>query len=237
MITRRFRISLAPKILCIILIIFSFLDISIQDSFSQDFFSTSLKNVEALEDIKEKDLRVGDILLQPLDCWTCTLIEQQERTDYSHIGIVVQVYPEVLVAEAFIKVRFVSLKTFHEKTEKGMGLLVKRLNSPSFDDNSQDFFDYVKENFLGLKYDSHFLWNNVDDEGREKIYCSELVSKSLEGFLGIKTPRKIMTFDVNPKKWEKFFRAKDARVPKGEWGNSPGDFERSSLFHHLGFYY
>ena len=46
------------------------------------------------------ELKVGDVLLQPLSCWSCSLIEAQEKSIYSHMGVVIENDPEVLVAEA-----------------------------------------------------------------------------------------------------------------------------------------
>ena len=54
------------------------------------------------------DLRPGDILLQPLHCRLCNLIEAQTDSIFSHIGIVINEKSDV--AEAFSKVRKVTLK-------------------------------------------------------------------------------------------------------------------------------
>ena len=174
-------------------------------------------------DIKVTDLKVGDILLQPLHCYSCNLIEAQTRSEYSHIGVIVSSSKgQILVAEAFKKVRVVSLKEFNKKTQKGLKLEVLRPHYVS--DNL--YRDY-RENFDGLPYDSMFLW------GDESIYCSELVQK-LFAKSGMLTPNpKPMSFDTNPEYWDRYFRGE---TPRGKLGISPEDFKLSKLFVELGFY-
>src|SRR5690606_32114870 len=72
-----------------------------------------------------RDLKVGDILLQPLDCWACTLIEEEENTIYSHLGVVISVSP-LRVAEAYRKVEDISLEEFLIKTQPGEKVLILR---------------------------------------------------------------------------------------------------------------
>ena len=72
-------------------------------------------------------LRSGDILLQPLHCWACNLIEAETESEFSHIGVVTKVENgEVFVGEAFTKVREVTLEEFNSKTQKGLKLKVMR---------------------------------------------------------------------------------------------------------------
>jgi hypothetical protein len=180
-------------------------------------------------------LRVGDLLLQPLKCWACTLIEQEEETIYSHVGVVLQTEPEVLVAEAFGNVRLISLKEFDAKTEPGQELMVLRFRndrlSEVFQTRASDLIRIYKDDFHGAKYDHDFLWNNFDENGQERFYCSELISKLFQAFIGLETPIKRMHFQKNRDQWMTYFRG---NIPDNQWGNSPGDFERSELFYHLG---
>jgi len=180
-------------------------------------------------------LRPGDVLLQPLKCWTCSLIEAEEETIYSHIGVVLTVVPEIVVAEAFGKVRKVSLTEFNSKTEPGQMIMVLRFRndklSEVFQNTPEDFSKLFDEEFLGTKYDHDFRWNNFDENGEQKYYCSELVSKLFQTFVGIDTPIKRMHFQKNRDYWVKYFKG---NVPDNEWGNSPGDYERSELFYHAG---
>jgi hypothetical protein len=181
------------------------------------------------------ELKVGDVLLQPLDCWSCTLIEAQESSIYSHIGVVIQTTPTVEVAEALGKVRTLSLKDFNARTQKGQRLLVKRFHNDlitrRLQNKQEEFRRYFKNEFENLKYDHDFRWDNFDEGGLEKLYCSEMISKLFLGFLGIGVPIKRMKFDVNRDEWIRYFRG---LPPDEEWGNSPGDFDRSELFYEVG---
>jgi len=181
------------------------------------------------------ELKVGDILLQPLKCWACSLIEAEEETIFSHVGIVLEVNPEIKVAEAFGKVRLVSLKEFDAKTEPGQNLAVLRFRNDriqrEFDRSSALLLHYYQTEFHGRKYDHDFRWNNFDEEGEEKFYCSELISKLIKRYIQVDLPIKRMHFQTNREAWINYFRG---NVPDGLWGNSPGDFERSELFYQVG---
>jgi uncharacterized protein YycO len=181
------------------------------------------------------ELKVGDILLQPLDCWSCALIEAQEKSPYSHMGMVIEVGEEIRVVEAMGEVKVLSLSEFQEKTENGQNILVLRLKNEDavlFLQNEQESLqNYFKTSFLGLPYDHDFLWNNFDERGREKLYCSEFVSKIYRHFLGIEIPLKEMAFDINRTEWIRYFRG---NPPDGLPGNSPATFERSPDFFRVG---
>lgn len=180
-------------------------------------------------------VRPGDVLLQPLNCWACSLIEAEEQTIFSHIGVVLKVGPEILVAEAFGKVQKITLAEFNRKTEVGQKLLVLRFRNDRLSQDIQEASDaFVKifdDEFAGAKYDHDFRWNNFDENGREKFYCSELVSKLFQALVGVETPIKRMHFQMNREAWMKYFKG---NIPDNQWGNSPGDFHRSELFYEVG---
>ena len=182
------------------------------------------------------DLRVGDILLQPLYCWSCALIEAEENSIYSHMGIVVQVKPEVLVAESWQSVTLTSLENFKKRTEKNQAILVRRYRketiSEDFEKDEVRLQALLKSEFLNLKYDPDFRWNNFDADGNEMLYCSEFVSKLLQAFLGIEGPIKRMVYKVNRDHWERYFQGRP--LPIGEWGNAPGDYEKTELLYSVG---
>ncbi len=187
-----------------------------------------------LRGYSEGVLRVGDILLQPLDCWSCSLIEAEEETIYSHVGVVISVNP-LMVAEALGSVRVLPFEVFRSRNQSGQALKILRYFDFSIQSkliaSRDEFIKIFYEKFYGKKYDHDFLWDNVDESGQEKIYCSELLTKLFEAFGLESVPVKRMHFDMNPLEWEKYFKGK---VPRGEWGNSPGDFERSDLFYVVG---
>lgn len=181
------------------------------------------------------DLRVGDILLQPLGCWSCRLIEEQENTIYSHMGLVIQTEPEIKVAEALGSVRIISLSDFNARTEKGQRLSVRRFKDQNLvqqiEHQKEDLINLFKDHYLGLKYDHDFLWDNTDENGKELMYCSEMVGKLLSDFTKISMPAKSMKFDKNRELWAQYFRG---TPPDGKWGNAPADFEKSDLFYEVG---
>lgn len=173
------------------------------------------------------DLRSGDILLQPLDCWACVLIEAQEKSIYSHVGIYFEIDGKDFVLEALGQVRMVSLETYLEKTEKGQRVQVKRFKNIRF--APQELLESAQE-FLGLSYDSSFLWDNFDAKG-EKLYCSELVYKLFYAYYGEALPIKRMRYDIYRERWNIFFKGE---IPDGKWGNSPEDFNLSPLLEKVG---
>ncbi len=179
-------------------------------------------------------LKVGDILLQPLDCWSCDLIEAEEETIYSHMGIVISVKP-LLIADSRRKVEKQPLEIFNSITEKGQQIRVLRFQNEKIVDelqnNSEAFIQLFNEEFEGLPYDHSFLWNNLNDEGIQKLYCSEMVAKLLQAFLGIDPIIKRMHFSKYPEQWARYFKGEP---PVGKWGNAPADFERSDLFRVVG---
>lgn len=166
------------------------------------------------------ELRKGDILLQPLNCWVCNLIEGQEKTIYSHMGIVVETDP-VMVGEAWGEVHEIPLNEFLAKTQEDQQVEVKRHLRFSQVFRTLDFSSYQ-----GLPYDGAFAW---DDQG---LYCSELVYKLLLNYTSELPRPKPMRFDYARKYWIQYF---NGNVPDGELGISPGDFERSIYFSTIGF--
>ena len=143
--------------------------------------------------------------------------------------------PEVLVAEAFGTVRKITLAEFDKKTEPGQELMVLRFRRDDLVDDLQSMATEVLETFVsefeGAKYDHDFRWNNFDESGREKFYCSELVTKMFQLLVGVEVGVKRMHFERNRDQWMTYFRG---NIPDGQWGNSPGDFHRSDLFYEVG---
>lgn len=161
-------------------------------------------------------IRAGDILLQPLDCWSCELIVGEEKSPYSHIALALD---SKTVIEAYGKVRIISLQEFLGKTGKDKKVLVKR----SFFEFSEKELKIAASKIQNLPYDSKFLWDD------ETLYCSELVYKILARFVEFtELAPKPMHFDYKPEMWRRFFRGDP---PVGELGISPGDFDRSTDFY------
>lgn len=172
--------------------------------------------------IELSKLKVGDIILQPLNCWSCSLIEAQTESEFSHIGLVSRIDDsKVYIAEAFMSVREVSFKEFNTKTERGIKLKVLR---PKY--VNPELENVFRDSFEGLDYDSGFLWDDSE------IYCSELLYKLFNN-LNMDVPALLpMKFDVNAHYWDRYFRGK---TPRGDLGVSPDDFDDESLYEFIGY--
>jgi hypothetical protein len=132
-------------------------------------------------------------------------------------------------------VRTLSLNEWNQRTQKNQKVGIYRFQHEGIVEylqtHKESFFTYYQNTFDGILYDKDFLWNNFDETGREKMYCSEFISKFLQGFLGIELPLKRMKFDRNRDQWLVYFKG---NPPDGMWGNSPGDFEKSDKFFKAG---
>jgi len=177
---------------------------------------------------RDASLRVGDVLLQPLQCYLCGLIEAHENSPFAHMGVVVRTRPQILIAEALGEVRVVPLADFLAKGDATRALLARR----PFEDVGDDLLELLRP-WLGAAYDGAFRWDNLGADGREVFYCSELVTKLLNQRLRDPVPTKRMEYTLNRAVWERYF---GGPAPDGLPGNSPGDFERSPLFRDLATY-
>lgn len=174
--------------------------------------------------VAANELKTGDVLVQPLDCYLCNLIEAEEESIYSHIGVVFVKNKEIKVFESFGRVKEVDLKTFLAKTQKNQKVLWLRPNeniNPDNDTDNDQFYRTYLQDFDQKSYDAEFSWDN------DSYYCSELVAKLLNEFLTVKIPTKKMHFDRNRMLWENHFHG---NIPDGEEGIAPSDFLRSGLF-------
>jgi Permuted papain-like amidase enzyme, YaeF/YiiX, C92 family len=173
-------------------------------------------------------LRPGDVILQPMSCYLCRMIEIHEQSEFSHMGVVVEVGSETWIGESLGSVRLVKLSEFLGKGDKKRAHLVLRSKEPG-----PFLLKDAITPLLGSDYDHDFRWDNLGRDGREALYCSELIAKLLNPFLVHDLPTKIMNYDENRESWERYFRG---NVPDGLPGNSPADFEKSSQFKRMGTY-
>lgn len=174
------------------------------------------------------ELQTGDVILQPLKCWSCSLITAQEKSEFAHIGIVVKKENQIFVAEAYGEVQLVTLEKFLEKNHPDKKAKYIRLKLHK---NLDPFvLSHLIQGYIGNPYDAQFGWNNFKG-GKELMYCSELVYKVLEPLVSFNDlSPKPMLFDVNPDYWDRFFRGE---TPRGEDGISPEDFNKSLDFFEL----
>lgn len=173
-------------------------------------------------------LKSGDVLLQPLHCYLCNLIEAQTNSSYSHVGIVVSDEKKLYVLEAWQTVRLTPLDEFLQKTQKGEKIKVLRHRLLA-EKNLRDLISFA-EPILGNPYDSDFLFDNYID-GKKAYYCSELVYEALKIFTDFLPSPLPMPFDIFPEAWDRYFGGK---TPRGELGIAPANFEDETFFKTLG---
>jgi len=193
---------------------------------------TRLEAKETRDEILE--LRPLDVVMISLNCYVCRIIESETDSDYSHSAIVLRSENgEVMLAEALGKVKTISLQDFSARLRQGGRLSIFRAQEMEdlyrFDNR---LFSQVKaklekiyvEKYEGLPFDKEYLWNNYDQKGREKLYCSEFVVKFLNNFLQSPLKALPMSFTRHWDAWRQIF---GSRPPQGRPGMSPGDLERS----------
>ncbi|MBF0315931.1 MAG: hypothetical protein HQK52_21095 [Oligoflexia bacterium] len=182
------------------------------------------------------DFQSGDIILLPVDCKSCTMIEEETGTIYSHSGIVLKnPSGELFVAESSTHVSTIPLSTFLSFAEKGQkARLMRPKELAHLGATAPELFAQFEKNiwqafvsqFKGLPFDEEYIWGNVNEELVEKLYCSEFITKLLNIFLRDKINPKPMSFSKHYSYWYQYFHG---RIPEGELGNAPADFFRSPL--------
>lgn len=174
---------------------------------------------------KAFSFKAGDVILTSLPCYICSLIELEEDSAFSHIGIVNIESGKPVVYEARGSVKKMDLEEFVTEMKEGQIIRTLRMNDKNF--NASELKFYFESFYEGANYDRDFLWDNVDSNGSEEYYCSELVYKFLKHFTDLQMKPKKMHFNKHRKVWEKFFRG---NVPDNKPGLSPEDFNQSSDF-------
>ena len=178
----------------------------------------------AAHDLKSR-VEIGDVILIPIKCYVCRAIELNTNSPYSHLGIIINEKKEVAHSLGRVKkesfVRFLSLK------DSRRNLAIMRPLSLSIKDK-QDLKNDFYKNYLGLPYDEQFLWNNYDDKGQEKLYCSEFITKLLNKFLIEQINTLPMDYSENIPFWSNYF---NGDIPQGLPGVTP-----STFFNHPSFF-
>jgi hypothetical protein len=183
--------------------------------------------------VSEFDIRTGDILLQPLNCYLCNVIEEQEGSIYSHSGVALQAQDgRIFVFESIGGESVVPLSVFADRTQKRQRIRVVRpLEFEQKRPSSERLMGVFQRHFSPLVFDKQMRWGNRNEDGREPLYCSEFVAKFLAKFLRTPYSTKPMRFDIRPSFWVEFF---GGDIPDGEPGIAPSDFLRSPLSRDLG---
>ena len=168
--------------------------------------------------INKDQLEVGDVILIPVKCYVCSAIETNTNSRFSHLGIVVNKQKEV--AHALGKVKKEPLKNFLKMKDPNREAAVVRpvgFNLRTRQKMTKEFY----KNYLGLPYDSEFLWDNYNIYFQEKLYCSEFIAKLLNKFLKNKIEPIPMDYSENIPFWSKYFNGK---IPQGLPGVTPSAF-------------
>jgi len=191
-------------------------------------------------DPKILEVRTGDIILLPLDCFSCRMIADEEETKFSHSGVaLVDAAGKISVVEALGKVRAVTLEEFLQRTAKSQHAILLRsheldqlytLDFVAFKEFQSAANILFTKAFAGLPFDHDYLWDNYTPAGLQKLYCSEFVAKFLNHFLRVKITPTAMDFSRNWDFWMRYF---NGNVPQGKLGNSPGSFKDSKLFYQV----
>jgi hypothetical protein len=171
--------------------------------------------------------RSGDVLLIPLNCYSCRYIESESGAPYSHSGVLLKIKGKFQVAQSLGEVSTLSTEEFlsmGRKGEKALHLRSKYLASSVKD---QKMSQVYKNDFKGLGFDPQYRWNNFAADGSELLYCSEFITKFLNRFLSKQILPGKMDYSYN---WDYWFQYFSGKVPQNEIGNSPADFFFSKDF-------
>lgn len=182
---------------------------------------------------KTSSYRAGDVILISLPCYICSLIELEENSLFSHVGVINIENNQAYVYEAWGKVKKSLLSDFLVRTKKKSLVRILRHKDANKIYQSEASY-YFAQFYEGLRYDSLFRWDNKDSKGNEKLYCSEFVYKFLSHFINLKLKPKKMHFNRHRKTWESFFKN---NVPDNLPGLAPEDFNRTDEFFILDEFY
>lgn len=191
------------------------------------------------EQFTQQQLRTGDIILVPLNCYVCNAIEAETGVPYSHSVIVADAGEDpqlTSVYEAWGSVRKTPLSEIFARKQKNQSLFVVRprqfirSGSPSAEQLRKVF----EEEFDGLPFDDEYLWSNADDQGREKLYCSEFAFKFINRFLREQLTAAPMDFSRNFEFWNKYYAQFGMTPPSGQLGASPATLFNSALVKKMG---
>lgn len=189
--------------------------------------------------ISQLELRTGDIILVPLNCYVCNAIETETGVAYSHSVIVANTNADPrmqFVYEAWGIVKKTPLTDIFSRKQKNQSLFVVRPRQFTQDGSpsEQELQKVFNEEFNELPFDDEYLWTNSDEQGREKLYCSEFALKFINRFLREKISAAPMDFSRNWEFWNKYYAQFGMTPPSGQLGASPATLFNSTLVNKLG---
>jgi hypothetical protein len=182
----------------------------------------------------QKDLRVGDLIFQDLDCGPlCDAIEAVTEgaggKDFSHLGLVVASGDSLAIVEAIGSVvQLTGVQKFiqRNKTPEGKNKVVVARLRPRWQRMAAGAAVAAK-GMIGVPYDDAFL----PDNGR--LYCSEMVALAFQAAnrgepfftqnpMTFKDPGTGMFFPA----WAEYYQKLGLEIPEGRPGCNPGGLSR-----------
>lgn len=203
------------------------------------FITTSISNKDAFANIKDDTpiIRVGDVILIDINCYLCKVIRSETNSAYSHSGLVVgEKNGEFLIAQSLGTTEVVTGTEFLSLKRQKSSVKVIRSTELNnlFKYNKKEFASRIRlmqyiyfNKYEGTKFDRDFLWNNSKD-GKELLYCAEMIVKLLNEVLNSKVVPGPMSFKKNWDYWLEYY--KESFPPEGLPGVSPATFETDPHF-------
>lgn len=183
-------------------------------------------------------LQSGDVLLISFNCYECRVIESETNSAFSHSGVIVKdEHNEIKVAQSLGSVDMYAMEKFLKNRTPGTFVSVYRpkeflqLDSLEMKSLDKEMLEAFNSDFKGLPFDSRYIWDNFDSEGRELLYCSEFIAKYMDKFLDSPTIPFALTYKKNEAYWFKYFKGD---IPEGVLGNSPASFATDARFIFVG---
>jgi hypothetical protein len=190
------------------------------------FFESSITSAQ--------ELKTGDVILISFNCYECKIIESETNSPFSHSGVILKTTEnQYYVLQSLGSVISVPINDFLKNKRPLSKVSIYRpkdftnFNKEEYIKLTHDMMSVFNRDFLGLNFDSKYLWDNFDQNGNELLYCSEFVSKFIDYFLSKPTIPYPMSYSKNYQYWLKYF---NGNVPEGVLGNSPGSFANDPRF-------
>jgi len=170
-------------------------------------------------DISKYDFKEGDIMLQHIPSYLCSVIADVTNSRYSHCGLITYKHGELCVLEAIGPVKYTPVKEWINRGAYGRFTQLRpKINSRAMIANAI----IEAEKHLGKPYDIQY------EMGDDKIYCSELVYKSYLQACNIKIGKIQTLGSLNWRPNEKFIRyITGGKLPLNRRMVTPVALERS----------
>jgi hypothetical protein len=142
---------------------------------------------------KALDIRTGDIIFHESWSEQGKAVNHLARGKYSHAGIIIVYYNNILVLEATARVKVSKLRTF---IKRGVGrhFIVRRLKDYNNLINKKTLkkLERIGRRYIGKRYDYFFQWHD------DRIYSAELIWKVFYKGVGIRLSgfRRLGSFDL-----------------------------------------